>query len=214
MVESMNNYLQVKGLTAEHKQFLREYAQKELGTTSKTKAIIHIIEQLMRIDNHQDKTDLNNAINIRTSKINEYRELISQHKAEIKIAKQNNNSELANKLARQNVRIKRKRIQLSLPIYDYEYLEKISKSTDSSIQYYIIKLIYKDLYNEIKLLGNEIEQLRKSNYELHKIGVNINQIAREINSGNPIGIPIKYLIDYIENHVKMVMNLLNSSLNT
>ena len=79
----------------------------------------------------------------------------------------------------------KKRIQISLREYDYNILNEIAKNTDTSINYYIIRLILNNIYSKnVKLLGTEIEQLRKSNYEIHKIGVNINQIAKNLNTAN------------------------------
>ncbi|QHI18382.1 plasmid mobilization relaxosome protein MobC (plasmid) [Acinetobacter haemolyticus] len=73
----------------------------------------------------------------------------------------------------------------SLREYDYNILNEIAKNTDTSINYYIIRLILNNIYSKnVKLLGTEIEQLRKSNYEIHKIGVNINQIAKNLNTAN------------------------------
>ena len=68
-------------------------------------------------------------------------------------------------------------------------------------------------------MGNEIEQLRKSNYEIHKIGVNINQIARGLNAGEikPSNINLEGL--YLEldktlkQHVEEIRLMLESSLN-
>lgn len=41
----------LKGLTEQHKQFLSQYAQEKLGSTSRTKAILALIEQQMTIEN-------------------------------------------------------------------------------------------------------------------------------------------------------------------
>lgn len=98
-----------------------------------------------------------------------------------------------------------------MPIYDYEYLEKLAKNSKSSIQYYITVIIIKHLYNEQRLLGDEIEVLKKSNYELYKIGVNINQIAKANNIGNMIDLPINKLYKKIQDHLDIVQKLLNSS---
>ena len=61
------------------------------------------------------------------------------------------------------------------------------------------------------MLGSELELLRKSNYELHKIGVNVNQIAKAINVGEDRVLPINQLREYIEQHVALVQNLLLES---
>lgn len=106
----------------------------------------------------------------------------------------------------------KKRIQISLKESEYELLEDKAKIVDTSIQYYIIRLILKDLYNENRLLGNEIEQLRKSNYELHKIGVNINQIAKSINSGEQNKFNLDSFYDDLINHIEIVKQILSTNL--
>lgn len=50
MTEQTSSFL-LKGLTQEHRDFLREYAQKNLGSSSRTKAIIAIINDLMQQEN-------------------------------------------------------------------------------------------------------------------------------------------------------------------
>lgn len=64
------------------------------------------------------------------------------------------------------------------------------------------------IYSERKLLGSEIEALKISNYELYKIGVNINQIAKANNTGQQIELPINQLRHFIQNHVKIVQDIL------
>lgn len=107
--------------------------------------------------------------------------------------------------------VKKQRLQISLPIYDYEYLEKLANNSNSSIQYYTIALILEHLYNQKRLLGGEIEVLKKSNYELFKIGVNVNQIAKANNAGDKMELPINQLYNKIQNHIKVVQDLLKSS---
>lgn len=107
----------------------------------------------------------------------------------------------------------KKRIQISLRENDYMKLVSICNNTDTSPINYIIRVILSSIYSEnIKLLGVEIEQLKKSNYELHKIGVNINQIAKAINSGENINFDLSILNDHISSHLEIVQMLLKSSL--
>lgn len=61
------------------------------------------------------------------------------------------------------------------------------------------------------MLGDEIEVLKKSNYELYKIGVNVNQIAKANNAGDMIELPINQLYNQIQKHIKVVQDLLKSS---
>lgn len=166
--------LLVNGLSDQHKEFLYAYAQKELGSKSRTQAILHLINEKMSVDKKEiDKSELSKSFT---------------------------NNE-------------KKRVQISLLEHDYYNLLKVAEKSDTSIYNYIIRLILKDLYNENRLLGVEIEQLRKSNYELHKIGVNINQIARALNSGdnNGLVIDLMQLNDLLNKHVDYVMNILSEN---
>lgn len=67
------------------------------------------------------------------------------------------------------------------------------------------------MYSQKRLLGSEIEVLKKSNYELYKIGVNINQIAKANNAGDMVELPINQLYNQIQNHIKVVQDLLKYS---
>lgn len=162
--------LLVNGLSDQHKDFLYAYAQKELGSKSRTQAILHLINEKMNAEKATIGSLNLNAIPISN---------------------------------------KRKRVQFSLLEHEYNLLKIVAENSDTSIQYYIIRLILKDLYNKNKLLGNEIEQLKKSNYELHKIGVNINQIAKSLNSGEKVNVNLDSSIKLIKNHVDIVMHTLN-----
>ena len=151
--------LKVYGLTEEHKDFLYSYAEKKLGSRSRTKAILHLINEKMA----GEKTQLPATKVFNSSTLNP-----------IKEGKEG-----------------KTRIQFSLRNSDYKSLVEVCESTDTSIYHYIIRLILSDIHLENNmLLGNQIEQLRKSNYELHKIGVNINQIAKSLNSGEDIKIEL------------------------
>ena len=105
---------------------------------------------------------------------------------------------------------KKQRLQFSLKESHFNILLERAKLTDSSPQHYIIRLVLNDLTDANILLGNEIEQLKKSNYELHKIGVNINQIAKAINAGekDKVGDDLKLIFDLVNSHVEVVKNIL------
>lgn len=207
----------LKGLTEQHKQFLSQYAQEKLGSTSRTKAILALIEQQMTIENSKQEKNKKEAkmnelqkqaIEERKTYIEHHQQLIKQRHKDIQKAIHEQNHEQAKKLSQSRIAVEKKRIQFSLPIYDYQYLEKLATIHNSSIQYYITALIYTMIYSERKLLGSEIEALKKSNYELYKIGVNINQIAKANNTGQQIELPINQLRHFIQNHVKIVQDIL------
>ncbi|OOR90547.1 hypothetical protein [Moraxella bovis] len=216
-----NTPFKLLGLTQDHKDFLHRYAQNELGTSSRTKAILAIIDKAMDIERLTSQDDFGNqnskdelrkqAIENKKNQISQHQEKIENHTKEINQAKLQNNQELLKILSRKKLAIKKKRLQLSIPIYDYEYLEKLAKNSNSSIQYYITVVIIHHLYNEKRLLGNEIEILKKSNYELYKIGVNVNQIAKANNAGNMIELPINQLYKKIQEHIGIVQSLLKTS---
>lgn len=206
------------GLTQKHKDFLHRYAQNKLGSSSRTKAILALIDKAIRAEELQKLSDetcqdelKNQAITNKQRYIEKHQEQIKNHHKAIQEAKSKNNHDLIKILSRKKLSIEKKRLQLSIPIYDYEYLEKLAKNSNSSIQYYITVIIIDHLYNEKRLLGNEIEVLKKSNYELYKIGVNVNQIARANNAGDKVKLPIDELYNFIQIHINFVKSLLNKS---
>ena len=215
MTEQTSSFL-LKGLTQEHRDFLREYAQKNLGSSSRTKAIIAIINDLMQQENpccEMNDELKNKAIENKNNYIENHQQMIEKHNHDILKAKAESNYDEIKNLSRKNLRVQKKRVQLSIPIYDFEYLQTLANNSKSSIQYYIIYVLYNHLYNERKLLGNEIEVLKKSNYELYKIGVNVNQIAKANNAGDNMELPINMLSNKIDSHVNLVMDILKSNTN-
>ncbi len=170
-MESKKSEFNVRGLTQEQKDFLYDYAQEHLGSRSRNKAILHLINEKMQ-----------------------------------------KNEPVVQKKFIQKEHEPKERIQLSLRKTDYDFLKKIAEEEDTSMQYYIISLILRDLYNHKRLNGKELELLRKSNYQLYKIGVNINQIAKAINAGEDKQLDIEKLGEYINNHIDSVKLLLNNTL--
>lgn len=206
----------VKGLSQNQKDFLKMYAQKNLGSNSRTKAILHIINQMMENELNQKKNNevsdiQKKAIKQRNLYISEHEKMIQENNRAIALARKQKNHEAAASLSKQKFKVQKKRVQLSLPVYDYDFLLELADTSQSSIQHYISTVLYNHLYNDKKLFGIEIEQLKKSNYELHKIGVNINQIAKANNAGDMRELPINKLHEFIENHVKNVQKILKNS---
>ena len=213
MTEQTSSFL-LKGLTQEHRDFLFVFAQKNLGSSSRTKAIIAIINDLMQQENpccEMNDELKNKAIENKNNYIENHQQMIEKHNHDILKAKAESNYDEIKNLSRKNLRVQKKRVQLSIPIYDFEYLQTLANNSKSSIQYYIIYVLYNHLYNERKLLGNEIEVLKKSNYELYKIGVNVNQIAKANNAGDKMELPINMLSNKIDSHVNLVMGILKSN---
>lgn len=212
-----NSSFLLKGLTQKHKDFLKTYAQKNLGSYSRTKAIIAIIDKIMEDELESQKKNLDysgiqkKAIQNKNLYISQHEEMIKENNQAIYEAKKQKNHELAAELSRKKFPVKKQRIQFSLPVYDYDFLHELANLNQSSLQHYISTVIYNHLYGDRKLFGVEIEQLKKSNYELHRIGVNINQIAKANNAGDMKELPINQLYEFIRNHTKNIQKILKNS---
>lgn len=110
------------------------------------------------------------------------------------------------------------RIEFKLPASVITELEKRAENRFSTRNNFIKTLIYSELGHD-QLHGDEVEVLRKSNYELSKIGTNINQIARAFNvliqmkGGDKmpeIGKKIASLRKEISSHTSKVLKVLEA----
>jgi len=100
-------------------------------------------------------------------------------------------------------------------------LQRIADTRLSSKTYYVAILIYDHLRNP-QLLIDEIETLRRSNYQLAKIGTNLNQIARAFNTlvieqKGKENLPklsknIAKISKNISDHTKIVLSVLDSKM--
>jgi len=75
---------------------------------------------------------------------------------------------------------KRVRVELRLPFSVASEISRRAEEKLSDRNYYIKALIYKDI-GQAQLHVDEIETLRRSNYEIAKIGSNLNQVAKAFN---------------------------------
>lgn len=73
------------------------------------------------------------------------------------------------------------RVELRLPRLAVERINELAEGRFSARNYYLTSLILAHL-GQPQLQGDEIEVLRRSNYELAKVGTNLNQIARAFNA--------------------------------
>lgn len=73
-----------------------------------------------------------------------------------------------------------KRLEIRLPVSVYSEITKRADAKFSDRNYYVKSLIYEHI-GQPQLHGDEIELLRKSNYEIAKIGSNLNQVAKAFN---------------------------------
>lgn len=111
----------------------------------------------------------------------------------------------------------KQRKQITLYKNDLLNLEHLANKSGCLLPYYISALFRNHLYKSIELTGNEIEVLRKSNFQIASIGNNLNQIAKRVNLD--MGIDhydielIKMLIQKVDNHVHLVNQCLQLNLN-
>ncbi len=177
-------------MTEEQRQFLKEYAQNSFGSSNMTRAIFEIINEKMT-EGKEEATPKNFPKSYFFPNTQTQKSMLEEQKP----------------------KKTKKKFQISLTAYDYFSLVKLAEKTDSSLQHYTISLIRNHLYKRHELLGNEIEFLRKSNYELHKIGVNVNQIAKALNMGEQAHLPINQLHKQIIDHIQIVEKVLRDNLN-
>jgi Bacterial mobilisation protein (MobC) len=72
------------------------------------------------------------------------------------------------------------RIELRLPRVAVEKITSLAEGKFSARNYYLSSVILSHL-GQAQMQGDEVDVLRRSNYELSKIGTNLNQIAKAFN---------------------------------
>ena len=119
-----------------------------------------------------------------------------------------------------NFKGKKERITFSLPQDAARALDEICERRISTRSQFVSYLVYEAIRNP-QLLTDEIETLRRSNYQLAKIGSNLNQIARTFNilvldkeSGKlpKIGKDIANLRKVIRQHIRLVLSVLDAEM--
>ncbi|MDR0378373.1 MAG: MobC family plasmid mobilization relaxosome protein [Candidatus Accumulibacter sp.] len=109
------------------------------------------------------------------------------------------------------------RVELRLPRVISDQITALADARLSPRNHYLVSLIMAHV-EQPQLQGDEIETLRQSNYELSKIGTNLNQIAKAFNilvnegSGKlpEIGKKLASLRREITTHIGKVLRVLNS----
>ncbi len=125
-------------------------------------------------------------------------------------------------LQKQEENSKKERLEIRLLNGEMTSLNAIAESRLSSSPYYVTSLIRAHLSKTPQLQGDELEELRTSNYQLLSIGRNINQIARQLNSFYDKKITssdiqyitdqINILNDTIKSHTKNITKVLDANL--
>lgn len=106
------------------------------------------------------------------------------------------------------------RLEIRLPDDAIEKLNVEAAEQAMTLNQYIRLLLITHLAKEPVPTTKEVQALRDSNYQLHKLGVNINQVAKAINSGTATSLTLKELqniSDTIDNHFGKVGTLLQAT---
>lgn len=183
----MSEVIYLRGFDAEQKKRMKEEAKRLTGKNS-VNAFIHFL-------------------------VNKHFETPSENEKQFTISNEININELPYPISFKE----RKRRQMTLYKNDLLNLEFIAQKSGCELPYYISALIRNHLYKSIELTGNEIEVLRKSNFQISSIGNNLNQIAKRVNLD--MGIDhydidlIKQLIIKVDAHVQLVNQCLQLNLN-
>ncbi|AVL70636.1 hypothetical protein AAEX37_01079 [Oligella sp. MSHR50489EDL] len=103
------------------------------------------------------------------------------------------------------------RLRVALNYEAKETLQILAKKEGMTINNYIAMLCYRHISTKPILTTNEVQAVQQSNYQLYKLGVNLNQIAKSLNMGQPTSITsqqIQRLKDDINQHMRKVHELI------
>lgn len=108
----------------------------------------------------------------------------------------------------------RKRITLRLPERDRAYLTAVAEQNHSSINDAARDILQAHIHRTPFLADNEVQALYQSNYQLLRIGRNLNQIARQLNAGESAVITTQHIQELkavIDAHTDRVNNVLSTN---
>ncbi|MEY2921862.1 MAG: hypothetical protein RL108_475 [Bacteroidota bacterium] len=109
------------------------------------------------------------------------------------------------------------RVQISIPKKMLDKINELSESRSTS-RVDVFKVMINDYFKKAPLLGDELNELRKSNYELSKLGTNLNQITKVINTGGYLSKEfseeatkkINSIRPEIRKHIDLVLNIIHN----
>lgn len=106
------------------------------------------------------------------------------------------------------------RIEIRLDQSDLEPLQDRAQAEQMTVNGYIRFLVQNAVAQEPLLTTREVEALYQSNAQLLRIGRNINQIAKSLNTSNPTALSVqelKKLQEQIADHTEKVGRLVSAS---
>lgn len=118
--------------------------------------------------------------------------------------------EVADKLIKAKYDTKQ-RITLRIPSRQFDYLQTMAQQHHSSLNDVIRDVIQEFITENPVLSNDEVQALYQSNYQLLRLGRNINQIARQLNSIMPDTLTTKQLNElssFLQKHTNHVGQVL------
>lgn len=105
----------------------------------------------------------------------------------------------------------RKRITIRLPELDRAFLEETAAQQNCTINDLVRDIVQSHVRQHPFHSPEELNVLYQSNFQLVALGRNINQIARQLNAGEPISLSTQFLVDIkqmIDKHTEKVGQVL------
>lgn len=105
----------------------------------------------------------------------------------------------------------RKRITIRLPELDRAFLEETAAQQNCTINDLVRDIVQSHVRQHPFHSPEELNALYQSNFQLVALGRNINQIARQLNAGEPVSLSTQFLADIkqmIDKHTEKVGQIL------
>lgn len=105
----------------------------------------------------------------------------------------------------------KQRITLRIPSKQFDYLQNMAQQRHSSLNDVIRDVIQEFITDNPVLSNDEVQALYQSNYQLLRLGRNINQIARQLNSIMPDSFTTNQLYElstFLQQHTDKVGHVL------
>lgn len=113
-----------------------------------------------------------------------------------------------------NISKESKRLELRLTEHAFTKLCETAVKQNMTINRYAALILHEHTTGEAIPTTKEVQALRESNYQIYKLGVNINQVAKAINMGNATSLTLKELQNLneaIDKHFGEVGKLLQAT---
>ena len=109
---------------------------------------------------------------------------------------------------------KNNRIEVRLSDMKMAKLTEQAQANEMTLNQYIRLILNTHINKAVPLTTAEISALRESNFQLYKIGQNLNQIAKALNSQLPVNLTSQFLEELqrlIDSHFEKVGDLIQKS---